>query len=73
MVGSLCWLGLVLEFNKKAFIKQILFLSKQIGLIAHALGGFDTVRRLLASGMASGMASGSSALFTKLASKTLQP
>jgi hypothetical protein len=29
MVGSLCWLGPVLEFNKMAFIKQILFLSKQ--------------------------------------------
>lgn len=42
----------MLEFNKKAFVKQILFLSKQNCLIAHALGGFDTVRRMLASGVA---------------------
>jgi len=41
-----------LEFSKKASIKQMLFLSKQNSLIAHALGGFDTVRRLLANSMA---------------------
>ena len=28
-----------------------MFLSKQNSLIAHALGGFDTVRRMLASGV----------------------
>ncbi|MFZ1498230.1 MAG: hypothetical protein WAT33_00170 [Giesbergeria sp.] len=35
-----------------AFIKQILFLSKQNSLITYALGGFDTVRRRPASGVA---------------------
>jgi len=37
---------------KRQLSNKYCFYQNKIGLIAHALGGFDTVRRLLTSGVA---------------------